>query len=385
MDLNLMAEEEEGAREGHAMDLNLMAEEEEGAREAHAIDLNLMAEEEEGAREAHAIDLKLIAEEEEGARHEEEGARHGHAIDLNLIDEEEEGARHGHAMDTNLITEEEEGARHGHAMDTNLMAEEEEQAREEEADAQVSRIRNLAKEQLDLGQEVNVSSNKKGNVGRKRKELDLARTATVSLSRRRTIRSLARCLGVPRSTLHDRFQLKELKRITNTVKPFLKPANKIARLKFCISMMDEHSISTPYPSFKSMNNMVHIDEKCIGKVTFLTAVAKPRYNDEGQMTFDGKIRTWAFVGETEAQRSSHNRDRGTIEVKSVKGVEEEFENYEAHKLFKSFITLQAVMVIPKEKTSPLKAKERQELPAALDNYLHWLNEMSNSRLVLSMR
>ena len=137
------------------------------------------------------------------------------------------------------------------------MAEEEEQAREEEADAQgnakkkeltdnerfgvyfslrvielrdgevhpydkvliatlmnvcvrtVSRIWNLAKEQLDLGQEVNVSSKKKGNVGRKRKELDLARTATVPLNRRRTIRSLARCLGVPRSTLHDRFQRSE--------------------------------------------------------------------------------------------------------------------------------------------------------------------------------
>ncbi|KAE8767641.1 hypothetical protein D1007_60970 [Hordeum vulgare] len=34
----------------------------------------------------------------------------------------------------------------------------------------VSRIWNLAKEQLDLGQEVNVSSKKKGNVGRKRKD-----------------------------------------------------------------------------------------------------------------------------------------------------------------------------------------------------------------------
>ncbi|KAE8795238.1 hypothetical protein D1007_29976 [Hordeum vulgare] len=273
-------------------------------------------------------------------------------------------------------------------MDTNLMAEEEEEAREEEVDAQgnprkkelsanerfgvyfalrvielrdgevhlydkvlvatlmnvcvrtVSRIWNLANDQLDLGQEVNVSS-KKENVGRKRKELDLARTTTVPLNRRRTIRSLARCLGVPRSMLHDRFQLKELKHITNIVKPFLKPANKLASLKFCISMMDEHSVSTPCPSFKSMNNMVHIDEKwyemtrvkntyyvlpgepepertvlntkSIGKVMFLTAVAKPRYNDEGDMSFDGKIGTWAFVVDTKAQRSSQNKDRGTIE------------------------------------------------------------------------
>ncbi|KAE8776740.1 hypothetical protein D1007_50581 [Hordeum vulgare] len=253
-------------------------------------------------------------------------------LDLNLIAEEEEEARDGHAIDLNLIAQEEEQDQHGHAMDMKLMAEEEDEAREEEADAQ--------------GQEVNVSSKKKGNVGRKRKELDLARTATVPLNRRRTIRYLARSLGVPHSMLHDRFQLQELKRITNTVKPFLKSANKIARLKFCISMMDEQWISTPYPSLKSMNNMVHIDEKwydmtrvknsyhvlprepepqrtvsntnSIGKVMFLTAVAKPWYNDDGEMTFDGKICTWAFVVEREAQRSSQNRDRGTIEVKPVK-------------------------------------------------------------------
>ncbi|KAE8796387.1 hypothetical protein D1007_28618 [Hordeum vulgare] len=260
MDLNLMAEEEEQARHGHAIDLNLIAEEEEGARDGHVIDLKFIAQEEEQARHGHATDLNLIAEEEEGAQD-------GHAIDLNLMAEEEEGSRDGHAIDLNLMAEEGEGSREGHAMDTNLMVEEEEQAREEEVNAQgnakkkelsynerfgiyfalrvieltdgevhlydkvlvamlmnvcvrtVSRIWNLAKEQLDLGQEVNVSSKKKGNVGRKRKELDLARTAMVPLNKRRTIISLARCLGVPRSTLHDRFQLKELKRITNTVKP----------------------------------------------------------------------------------------------------------------------------------------------------------------------
>ena len=56
----------------------------------------------------------------------------------------------------------------------------------------------------------------------------------------------------------------------------------------------------------------------IGKVMFLTVVAKPRYNEDGEVTFDGKIGTWAFVEETEALRRSHNRERGTIELKSVK-------------------------------------------------------------------
>jgi hypothetical protein len=30
-------------------------------------------------------------------------------------------------------------------------------------------------------------------------------------------------------------------------------------------------------------------------VMFLTAVAKPRYDDEGNCTFDGKIGIWPFV------------------------------------------------------------------------------------------
>ena len=51
---------------------------------------------------------------------------------------------------------------------------------------------------------------------------------------------------------------------------------------------------------------------------FLTAVAKPRYNEDGEMTFDGKLGIWLFVVQTEAQRTSQNRDRGTIELKPVK-------------------------------------------------------------------
>ena len=111
-------------------------------------------------------------------------------------------------------------------------------------------------------------------------------------------------------------------------------------------MLDENCITTDRPLLKSMTNLVHIDEKwydmtrvkntyyqllgeaepertvqntnSIGKVMFLTDVVKPRYNDDGEVTFDGKIGTWAFVQETEALRRSHNRERGTIELKSVK-------------------------------------------------------------------
>jgi hypothetical protein len=55
----------------------------------------------------------------------------------------------------------------------------------------------------------------------------------------------------------------------------------------------------------------------IGKVMFLTAVAKPRYGPNGDVIFDGKIGTWAFVKEVAALKKSKNRPKGTLELKTV--------------------------------------------------------------------
>uniref|UniRef100_A0A8I6WR01 Transposase n=1 Tax=Hordeum vulgare subsp. vulgare TaxID=112509 RepID=A0A8I6WR01_HORVV len=117
-------------------------------------------------------------------------------------------------------------------------------------------------------------------------------------------------------------------------------------MKFCLSMLDETTIETPRFKFKSMHNIVHIDEKwfymtkrnrnyylldgeeeptrtilssnCIGKIMFLTVVARPRWDSEGNVMFSGKIGIWPFVKEVPAQRKSNNRPRGTIETKSIK-------------------------------------------------------------------
>jgi hypothetical protein len=89
-------------------------------------------------------------------------------------------------------------------------------------------------------------------------------------------------------------------------------------------MIDQNTIHTG-PQFVDMENIVHLDEKWfnmtknnrtyylmpeeedpirtiqnknyIGKVMFLVAVARPRYDDEGNMIFDGKIGCWAMVTE----------------------------------------------------------------------------------------
>ncbi|XP_024318862.1 uncharacterized protein CG45076-like isoform X2 [Brachypodium distachyon] len=75
----------------------------------------------------------------------------------------------------------------------------------------VERIWAKALAQIARGEEVNVSNKKKGNVGRKKKDLDLPRVLTIPLNKRKTIRSLAKSLGVCHSTLHQRFMLGDLK------------------------------------------------------------------------------------------------------------------------------------------------------------------------------
>jgi hypothetical protein len=174
----------------------------------------------------------------------------------------------------------------------------------------IDRIWKKAIGQEKEGLQVDVSNQKKGRVGRKRANLGLSRMTSIPLNQRSTLRSLARELGVAYSTLQRRFQWGKIKRHTSTLKPALKPENKIERLKFCTSMIDQTMITEEEPSFLSMENIVHIDEKWFdmtmrsrtyyllpeehdlvrtihnknSKVMFLTAVAKPRFNEKREVT-----------------------------------------------------------------------------------------------------
>ena len=64
----------------------------------------------------------------------------------------------------------------------------------------VERIWIKAQEDIANGVEVDVSDQRKGNSGRKKKELGLSRVPEIALNKRKTIRSLSRELGVSRST-----------------------------------------------------------------------------------------------------------------------------------------------------------------------------------------
>ena len=159
------------------------------------------------------------------------------------------------------------------------------------------------------------------------------------------MRALALSLKVPDTSLQRKLKSGEIRKHTSTVKPYLKLANRIDRLKFSVSMVDERTLLDAMPTFKDMQKIVHTDEKWfdltkkkrtyylspeepnperslqsknrIGKVMFLCAVARPRYDADGVLTFDGKIGIWPFVKLAPAVKNSKNRDKGTLEVKSV--------------------------------------------------------------------
>lgn len=58
----------------------------------------------------------------------------------------------------------------------------------------------------------------------------------------------------------------------------------------------------------------------IGKVMFLVAMARPRFDDEGNDIFSGKIGVFPFVTMEAARRRSRNRDAGTLEIKPITSV-----------------------------------------------------------------
>lgn len=135
---------------------------------------------------------------------------------------------------------------------------------------------------------------------------------------------------------------------TNALKPNLTETNKLTRFFYAVSHVHEirEDDNDKLYDFSAFDfNQVHLDEKWfflteenlrvylargeeapnrsvkhkshIIKVMFLCAVARPRYDNNGNCTFDGKIGIWPFIKKVRAQRSSKNRKKGAIESKPV--------------------------------------------------------------------
>jgi len=169
--------------------------------------------------------------------------------------------------------------------------------------------------------------------------------AALPIRKRRTIRSIAAALGISKSTIH---RIKEedndfIMPHSNAIKPYLTEENKVTRLSYA-ALEVEHLPSGRYV-FHDGNNVVHIDEKWfwltqknykyyittgeiprhrtakhknwVVKVMFLAATARPRYDGQGNCTFDGKIGIWPFIKKVRAKRRSRNRAAGTVETKCI--------------------------------------------------------------------
>ncbi|XP_047258601.1 uncharacterized protein LOC124890827 [Capsicum annuum] len=67
-----------------------------------------------------------------------------------------------------------------------------------------------------------------------------------------------------------------------------------------------------YRSYKSKN--------FIPKVMFMTAVARPRFDENGIELFSGKIGIFSFVVKEPTKRNSKNRTAGTMETKPIQSV-----------------------------------------------------------------
>ncbi|XP_065847377.1 uncharacterized protein [Euphorbia lathyris] len=228
-------------------------------------------------------------------------------------------------------------------------------------------VQRIWKQAKDCGTNVDVSYRKTKNCGRKRIQIDLDRIQSVPLHKRTTLRSLSSAINISPSILARRLKFGKIRRHSNAIKPILKEENKRSRLQFCLSMLEANTIPHE-PIFKGMYNMVHIDEKwfymtkksenyyllpyeedplrtCksknfIGKVMFLVALARPRFDTERNVIFSRKIGVFPFVDQVHAKRSSVNRAAGTMETKLMTSINRQ--------VIKSFL-LEKVLPAIKEK------------------------------------
>ena len=165
---------------------------------------------------------------------------------------------------------------------------------------------------------------------------------TIPFHQRKSLRSLSSTLRIPLTTL---FRMKHsddpvIVAHTNVLKPLLTPEHQFQHV--CYAVMHFNRDDNSYNNFYQT---VHVDEKwfylreeqlriymapgevaprrvCVNKnhimkVMFLAAIARPRYDNEGICTFDGKIGMWPLIERTPALRASVNRPRGAIVTKPV--------------------------------------------------------------------
>ncbi|XP_026385046.1 uncharacterized protein LOC113280662 [Papaver somniferum] len=112
------------------------------------------------------------------------------------------------------------------------------------------------------GDVVDISSKMVNRVGRKRIELYLDRIKLISLRKRTTIRGIAHELNLSTSTVRRLIKDGNLQPHSNDLRSGLMDENKIARVNFCLKMIDK-GMTQSSNSFIDMLDRIHIDEKWV--------------------------------------------------------------------------------------------------------------------------
>ncbi|ETO67802.1 hypothetical protein F444_15310 [Phytophthora nicotianae P1976] len=180
------------------------------------------------------------------------------------------------------------------------------------------------------------------------------------MSARQTLRCLASATGIPKTTLMRHLAAGVFRRATTRVKPKLTDVHMARRFAFALAHVERAFGGRDY-RMHHMYDYVHVDGKwfnlykvstryyltkderaphqaCpnhryIGKVMFLAAVARPRYDAKRKTNFDGKIGIWPVVEYVRAQRCSANRAKDTAEVKNINMTRKVYVNMLKEKVF----------------------------------------------------
>lgn len=172
---------------------------------------------------------------------------------------------------------------------------------------------------------------------------------------RRNFKALSSATGVPKTTLHRMTKKEKAFRMhSSALKPKLTDENKISRVMYAIEEIHPVEKQNGNYDFKKMYDRVDIDEKWFhlihdqekyivcdsdysdsetetetetddvptrrvrhkgytGKVQFLCAQARPRWDPHRNAFWDGKLGIWPIGRFQPARRSTRNRPAGTME------------------------------------------------------------------------
>ncbi|XP_057809063.1 uncharacterized protein LOC131023535 [Salvia miltiorrhiza] len=189
----------------------------------------------------------------------------------------------------------------------------------------IARLWKAAKKEQAQGQLICVQSKKINEVRRKRVHIDLELISSLELHKRGTIRRLATGINCSKSTMGRWISRGLIRAHSSAIRPDLTGPNKLLRLKFSLEHIEYDRICMAL-KFKSMHNVVHIDEKWfyITKTNhrfYLT----PQETEPHRTCKSKKFITKEFFLSLRvpAERSSKNRQAGTLEEKPIQSITKE--------------------------------------------------------------